>query len=342
MTDPSPALAASGHSDASARARTPITLGAAFAILCVAIFGLDEPISYAAGGFLEVLFGGGSGYAGPSPFYGGGSGASRYGYGYSRRHSRHARRYHARYAYAHRHMSERRRGAVADRRNSSEERRLAAQFDRSERRPGGIERVSFAEMSAAAPPATPQTLARRTVCVRACDGYFFPIGNLKSGSEVSSQQATCQKLCPGAEAKLFVMPAGSDKIEEAVAARGGDSYSAFVARLNGSDAKSQSCGCQISAGGAAPHAAMAFQSDNTLRPGDSIVTPQGVRVLRRGSQYPFTERDFVSLAETHDVPASNKRALVAIERVLNTPQGRLLASAERRHVHRHAPAAAFH
>jgi hypothetical protein len=328
----SAAQPSSSSRDRNSNARLAVTLGAAFALMCVAIFGIDTAESLAAGGLFDFLFGGGSGGAVVAPFpggYGYGYGAGRRHYGHYRRHARHGRRYQARYAYAHRQMVERRRSAAAERRDDDGDRRLT-------QRAGGVERVSFAEMSAAA-PATPQTLARRTVCVRACDGYFFPIANLNRASEIPAQQATCNKLCPGAQAQLYVMPAGSDRIEDAVAARGGDTYASLVARVSASDEKSQSCSCQMNAS-AASHQTSMFQSDFTLRPGDSVVTPQGVRILRRGSHYPYKERDFVSLAETRDVPASSRSALVAIERVLNTPHGRLLASnGERRRAHHQDP-----
>jgi hypothetical protein len=61
--------------------------------------------------------------------------------------------------------------------------------------------------------------------------------------------------------------------------------------------------------------------DSTLRPGDSVVTAQGIRVLRSGSHYPFKSSDFLSLAETHDAPVAKRSALYAIERALKTPLG---------------------
>lgn len=321
-------------------ARVAVTLGAAFALFCLAVFGLDTPTSMAAGGFFDMLFGGGPSYVSPAPNSGGyGAGAKHRHNGHYHRHARHGRRYQARYAYAHRQMVERRHASAAERRlwrqtdrEGAASRRLSHQNERSG---GAIETVSLAEMSAVTPAKTPQTQNRRTVCVRGCDGYFFPIANLARDSEIPSQQVTCEKLCPGAQASLFVMPAGSDKIDEAVATRGGESYAQLTARLNATDSKSQSCGCQASAN-TASRVSSALQSDFTLRPGDTVVTSQGVRVVRRGSHFPFKERDFVSLAETQDVPASNRRVLYAIDRVLKTPHGRLLtASSERRRAHHH-------
>lgn len=333
MSERSDPLASGSHSaspslDIKSRSRLAVTLGAAFALLCVSVFGFETAESFAAGGLIDFLFGGESGAA-VAPFPSGyGYGAARRHYGHHRHSARHARRYHARYAYAHRRMAERRHAVIAGRRDASE----------NVRRAESPERVSFAAMSAAAPPATPQALVRRSVCVRACDGYFFPIANLSKNSDISSQQSTCSKLCPGTQARLFIMQAGSDKIEDAVAARGGETYAALVARLNAADARTQSCGCQKN-DGAATQQTSVFQTDYTLRPGDSVVTSQGVRILRRGSRYPYKERDFVSLAETQDVPLANRSALAAIERVLKTPHGRLLVanSERRRAAHRRDP-----
>ena len=107
-----------------------------------------------------------------------------------------------------------------------------------------------ARQLAVAHPAPAQTVAlgRRSVCVRTCDGYFFPVAALNHNSQITSHQASCDTLCPEAETKLFVMPAGSENIDEAAAARGGELYSQLVARIKASDAKPASCGCHSASG----------------------------------------------------------------------------------------------
>ncbi len=65
-----------------------------------------------------------------------------------------------------------------------------------------------------------------------------------------------------------------------------------------------------------------FYADPTLRPGDTVVTPEGVRILRQGSHYPFKETDFLSLAQAGDAPFAKRSALGEIERALKTPPGR--------------------
>jgi hypothetical protein len=43
----------------------------------------------------------------------------------------------------------------------------------------------------------------RTLCVRTCDGYYFPISFSTSRDRLADDANACQAMCPGAEAKLF-------------------------------------------------------------------------------------------------------------------------------------------
>ena len=42
-----------------------------------------------------------------------------------------------------------------------------------------------------------------TVCVRACDGYYFPISYSTLPSRFADDARACQRLCPAAEAELY-------------------------------------------------------------------------------------------------------------------------------------------
>jgi hypothetical protein len=60
----------------------------------------------------------------------------------------------------------------------------------------------------------------KEVCVRTCDGYFFPIGYAGSGGGRSGDlQEMCRALCPNAEVALYSYPPSGD-INEAVGADG--------------------------------------------------------------------------------------------------------------------------
>ena len=55
----------------------------------------------------------------------------------------------------------------------------------------------------------------RTVCVRMCDGYYFPISQSTSRRNFYRDGQRCQARCAG-EARLFYMPAGSVEMKHAV------------------------------------------------------------------------------------------------------------------------------
>ncbi len=52
----------------------------------------------------------------------------------------------------------------------------------------------------------------RTLCVRLCDGFYFPISNAAPGSSLSRDAEKCSSSC-GAEARLFYYPNAGGDIE---------------------------------------------------------------------------------------------------------------------------------
>src|SRR5712664_2427672 len=49
----------------------------------------------------------------------------------------------------------------------------------------------------------PQSGTYRTVCVRTCDGFYFPISFATEPARFPDDEKTCKNLCPAAEATLF-------------------------------------------------------------------------------------------------------------------------------------------
>jgi len=276
------------------RPRLAVTLGAAFAVLCAVILGLDTPLSLAQGGFIQDFFGGG----GAQRVY-----ELRYDAAPRMRPYRHG---------AHRHGSHRfSRASIVRKAHFAELHRRRVAHAAAARRAiwrlahGPITPRRHEERYARHETRTPDTgEGRRLVCVRSCDGYFFPA---QSGGE-----AGCAKACPGSVTRLYVLPAGSDQISDAVAAHGGGAFS-VAAKEDG-----KSCSCNAASGDRA-----AWLDDSTLRPGDTVVTSTGVRVLRSGSRFPYKSSDFLSLADTRNVSLDKRGALAAIEKAIRTPRGRL-------------------
>jgi hypothetical protein len=70
-------------------------------------------------------------------------------------------------------------------------------------------------------PAKPRLGGPQTVCVRTCDGYFFPLSNnTGNGDEM------CQALCPGTETLAYGMSTGGD-IQNAASRTTGQPYSSL-------------------------------------------------------------------------------------------------------------------
>ncbi|MDK9696205.1 MAG: DUF2865 domain-containing protein [Siculibacillus sp.] len=71
-------------------------------------------------------------------------------------------------------------------------------------------------------PTTAQMLSGsfRTLCVRTCDGYFFPISFGASQSRLKTDANVCRALCPAAETRLYYHHNPGQEAEQAIAADG--------------------------------------------------------------------------------------------------------------------------
>ncbi|MCZ8100663.1 MAG: DUF2865 domain-containing protein [Burkholderiales bacterium] len=74
------------------------------------------------------------------------------------------------------------------------------------------------------PPLPPEDFglgggAVKAICVRKCDGYYFPISGRTSRGALEGEQALCAASCPNAEVELFLQPADG-KADDAVALDG--------------------------------------------------------------------------------------------------------------------------
>ncbi|MDP3527090.1 MAG: DUF2865 domain-containing protein, partial [Hoeflea sp.] len=90
----------------------------------------------------------------------------------------------------------------------------------------------------------------RTLCVRSCDGFFFPISSRATTSDFARDERTCQMMCPGTGTELYFHSADRQESEEMVSARTGLRYvemsNAFAYR-NADAPMSKACGCNMGA-----------------------------------------------------------------------------------------------
>jgi hypothetical protein len=77
----------------------------------------------------------------------------------------------------------------------------------------------------------------RTICVRTCDGYFYPISFATSQDRFAEDEKACQRSCPAAEVMLFAHRNPGEDVSQAVATAGSQLYStlpnAFQMQLPG-------------------------------------------------------------------------------------------------------------
>jgi hypothetical protein len=132
-----------------------------------------------------------------------------------------------------------------------------------------------------APPAPgdyPQVGASgyRTLCVRTCDGYYFPISNSTSSTRFAEDEQACQKLCPASEVALYSHRNPGEDIAQAVSNSGRlykDMTNAFRYRRE----FVATCGCRLP--GQSWADALGQIKDSTVERGDIVVTEEKAKAM---------------------------------------------------------------
>ena len=146
------------------------------------------------------------------------------------------------------------------------------------------------------------------VCVRLCDGFFFPLPT--AASDVMSQGQACNSLCPDAPTEVYYRN-GSDRIEDSYSVAG-KPYTALPVSLRYRTASNDTCSCHRE------QVAYAPLKDETLKRGDAIMTPAGFMVFRGVEGAPHQTGDFSALSAS-GLPASTTAPLKEMERASLTP-----------------------
>lgn len=116
----------------------------------------------------------------------------------------------------------------------------------------------------------------RPVCVRTCDGFFFPLANSPGGGE--GQDDMCRALCPAAETEVFYM--GGDGDIQNAARRGGGTYAGLANAGRYLKQFDASCTCRKQ-GQSWAQALSEAESMLDRRRGDVLVSEQRAAELSR-------------------------------------------------------------
>jgi len=153
------------------------------------------------------------------------------------------------------------------------------------------------------------------VCVRLCDGAFFPVAT-RAGK--AAEEAECRSLCPDADAAVYVLPNGADDDIGRAVSNSGKPYSELPTALGYRTALDAACACHRNV---APHYSIA--GDPTLRKGDYVMTGTGIVVFEGAAGPRHRPSDFVGLYEARLSPAA-RNAIEALQGPRSiAPHGRI-------------------
>ena len=117
----------------------------------------------------------------------------------------------------------------------------------------------------------------RTVCVRTCDGYYFPISYSTSPDRFREDEQSCQRMCPAAEVSLYTYHNPGEEMSQAVSLSG-RLYSELPTAFQYRKALDSACSCRRP-GESWEQALKATGVDDTIVPGDVVVTEKNAKQL---------------------------------------------------------------
>jgi hypothetical protein len=116
-----------------------------------------------------------------------------------------------------------------------------------------------------------------TVCVRACDGFYFPISYSTVPSRFTDDAHACQRLCPAAEAELYSFHNPGEDMEQALSISG-QPYTALPNAFRYRKEIVAGCSCR-KPGQSWADALKNADDSTTLESGDIVVTDQNAKAL---------------------------------------------------------------
>ncbi len=117
----------------------------------------------------------------------------------------------------------------------------------------------------------------RTVCVRTCDGFYFPISYSTVPSRFGADAQACQQLCPAAPVALYTYHNPGEEIEQAVSVDGAP-YTALPSAFRYRKEVVTGCSCRRP-GETWAQTLRSADDCYTLENGDIVVTDKNQKTL---------------------------------------------------------------
>jgi hypothetical protein len=117
----------------------------------------------------------------------------------------------------------------------------------------------------------------RTICVRSCDGFYFPISFATTPDHFREDEQACQRMCPATEVSLYTYHNPGEEVSQAVSLNG-RLYTELPTAFQYRKALSPACSCRRP-GESWAEALKVNGADDTVAPGDVIVTDRNAKRL---------------------------------------------------------------
>jgi hypothetical protein len=138
-----------------------------------------------------------------------------------------------------------------------------------------------------------------TVCVRTCDGGFFPVSYFGADSRADTLGQVCRSLCPNADVALYSFPLGGT-IDEAVSSTG-EAYSHLPNAGKFEQSYQPACSCRAP-GQSWAEALAAAEAKYGRHSRDVLVSVEEAERMSRPVQAPRTNSAAVDPAQTRAAP----------------------------------------
>lgn len=116
----------------------------------------------------------------------------------------------------------------------------------------------------------------RTLCVRTCDGFYYPISYATTPARFAEDEKVCRQSCPAAEVMLFSHRNPGEDVSQAVSVSG-QLYSTLPNAFRYRQAVDPNCICKHP--GESWAQALKNIDDSTVEQGDIVVNEQRARTL---------------------------------------------------------------
>jgi hypothetical protein len=132
------------------------------------------------------------------------------------------------------------------------------------------------------PPADlgPQSGTYRTVCVRTCDGAYFPISFATVPARFPDDEKTCKALCPAAEAVLYAHRNPGEDMNSAISISG-QPYTSLPTAFKFRSEFNPSCSCKAAGQSWADALKSADDKAAAEQQGDIIVTEESAKKMQQ-------------------------------------------------------------